>query len=172
MPLRLVYGTHCGKRATSRMPTSTCPQAAASISGVSWSVLREMPSFSWPASMRNAWQGAVNLRSCGGERATYGNISEALASGQVQRCVALVLEVRVSQDVRVVANDAAHQHQVVEADGAAQADLDVDHGAAAGAGLTATWRWESVIASGRRRLSSGGREPRCMKGSGEAYYCA
>lgn len=56
-----------------------------------------------------------------GAGTTYGNLREAMFGRQMQVCVALLVVVGIAQVVGVVANDALHQRQVVEQDGATQA---------------------------------------------------
>jgi hypothetical protein len=51
---------------------------------------------------------------------TYGNLREAISCSQMQACVAFVLEIWIAKLLRVVANDALYERQVVEEDGTAQ----------------------------------------------------
>lgn len=57
---------------------------------------------------------------------TYGNVDKALLCCQVQRGVALVVEVRVLQPVRVVANDPLDQREIIQHYGAAKAPGDIN----------------------------------------------
>lgn len=52
---------------------------------------------------------------------TYGYLCEAILGGKVQIRAALVLVVWIAQVVGVVADDALHEREVVQQDGATQA---------------------------------------------------
>jgi hypothetical protein len=51
---------------------------------------------------------------------SYGNLREAMPSGQMQACVAFVFEIRVAHYLRVVLDDALDEREIIEEDGAAQ----------------------------------------------------
>lgn len=59
---------------------------------------------------------------------TYGDLRESILRREVERGIALVLEVWVPQVVRIVAHDALYEGEVVEEDGAAEPSRHVDPG--------------------------------------------
>jgi len=102
-PSLLVMGMQRGKRLARRMPTSTLPCRAASISGVSQSALREISESSCPSSTMSSYRieyWSLLVYDVGGPlnapvRCPYHNLDAASAGGKVQTRVALVVEVRV-----------------------------------------------------------------------------
>jgi hypothetical protein len=71
---------------------------------------------------------------------TYGDLRKAISRSQMQACVAFVLKIGVAQLVRVVADDALHQRQVVEQDGTAQTPGYINPGRCQSVTNTRCWR--------------------------------
>jgi hypothetical protein len=53
-------------------------------------------------------------------QATYSNLSETIPRSQMQARVTLVFKVGIAQDLWIVSNNALHERDIIEEDGAAQ----------------------------------------------------